>query len=166
MKASQITTFCIVALALAAATLTSCYAIDAVDADLALTEAESKLNIAFESVADAEAAGANIENLLSKIKVAGDLMSEAHFAFRADDYETAVTLAAECSNSIEILVIEAVNLTSEAEEDRLNSLILTATGSGAGLVLLIILGIVGWSILAKSNRERLLKMKPEVEESQ
>jgi len=166
MRAIQTIAFCIVVLAFAAATLPSCYAIDAVDANLALTEAESKLNVAFESVAEAEAAGANTENLLSQIKVAGDLISEAHFAFRAGDYETAVSLAAECSSSIEGLVLEAVNLTSEAEEERLNSLILTVAGSGTGLVLLIILGIVGWSTFAKSDRERLLKMKPEVEESQ
>jgi len=143
----------------------TCFAADAAEARTAINEAESSLNYAFTTVTFAEDAGASIEGLTEQLEIAGDFLSEAHLEFRAENYEAAIHLAAECSNAVNGLADEAVRLMDKTEREKTDSLVLTLAGSGVGLILLVVLGIAGWNFLKKRHYGPVSEMKPEVEES-
>ena len=166
MKKCQVIIVCIVALILAVEYTPPCFAVDAVEATSAINQAELSLNSAFVAVAKADDAGADVAKLLDKLDAAGDFLSEAHIEFRAGDYEDASLLAVECSSTVEGLATEADLLRAGAERTKTDNLLLTVVGSGAGLVLLLVLGIEGWRVLKKRYFKRSLEMKPEVEEAQ
>ncbi|MCW3997873.1 MAG: hypothetical protein NWF10_04815 [Candidatus Bathyarchaeota archaeon] len=166
MKECRAIAICIVALIFAVGYVPVCFAVDVVEATSAINQAELSLNSAFVAVAEADDAGADVVRLLDKLDVAGDFLSGAHLAFRAGDHESASLLAVECSNSVEGLATDAGWLKADAERTKTNNLLLTAVGSGVGLVLLLVLGIVGWRVFKKRYSERVLEMRPEVEEVQ
>jgi len=164
VKLSQAFAFCIVITALAAAILPSCNAIEAFEANGAINEAESRVNLVFVAVSEADAAGAGVGDLIAQLQIAGNLLSEAHAKFRIGDYDAASALALQCSTSVEPLISEAALLTAVAEREKTDNLLLTIIASSIGLISLLILGIVGWPLFEKRQREKLLRMKPEVEE--
>jgi hypothetical protein len=149
----------------AAGFVPACFAVDVVGATTAINQAEVNLNSAFMAVAEADGEGAYVENLLGDLEVAGDLLSEAHVAFRSGDYESAGVLATECEQTTDGVVEEASRLQAFAERTRTDTLLFTSFLSGLGLVVLLILGIIGWKVLKERYFERVLEMKPEVEEA-
>ena len=165
MKKCQAIGFCVVVLMFLAGSVPACFGVDAVEATDAVGQAEVSLNLAFVAVAEAEVAGAEVVGLLERLEVAGDFLSEAHVAFRSGDYEAASLLAVECGNVVEGVVAEAGRLETVADLAKIDNLFLTMFWSGFGLVLLVIFGVVGWMILKNRYFERVLEMRPEVEEA-
>jgi len=156
--------FCIVIMTLAAASLPFCYAIDAFEANDAINEAESRVDSVFVAVSEADTAGAEVRDITAQLTIAANLLSDAHAKFRIGDYDAASSLALQCSTSVEPLISQAALLKATAEREKTDSLILTIIASSIGLILLLALGIAGWPIFGKRQREKLLRMKPEVEE--
>lgn len=142
-----------------------CFAVDDIEASSAIIEAERDLGSAYALVAEAEGSGANVSVLLRRLGSAGDFLSEAYFAFRAGDYGNASLLTIECKHVIEGVAGEATDLKAEAEKTYSNSVLLTASGSAVGLVLLLLLGFFGWKFLKRRYFRRVLNMKPQVEGS-
>ena len=130
-----------------------------------LQMAELRLNSAFAAVTKAQDAGADVGVLLEDLGVAGDFLAEAHLAFRSGDYDSASSLAASCETSVGGVVAEADRLGANAENAQTDSLILTGLFSGIGLTLLLVFGVIGWIILKKRFFDKVLEMKPEVEDT-
>jgi hypothetical protein len=143
--------------------LPTCFAVDATEASGAIGQAEHDLGSAFAVVAEAESAGADVSVLLNKLENADDFLTEAYIAFRAGDYGNARLFAVNCSRAVEGVADDAARFNANAETARSDRLFLTVTESGAGLVLLLVLGFFGWSFLKKRYFKRVLGMKPEVE---
>jgi len=141
----------------------ACFAIDAVEASGAISQAERDLGSAYAVVAEAEGAGADVSVLLNKLGSAGDFLSEAYVALRAGEYGNASSLAAECSHSVAGIAGDAARLKADAERARSDRLLFTAGGSGVGLVLLLVFGFFGWRFLKRWYSRRVLDMKPEME---
>jgi hypothetical protein len=141
----------------------ACFAIDAVEASGAIDQAECDLGSAFAMVAEAEGAGADVSVLLNKLGSASDSLSEAYAAFRTGDYENASLLANECSHAVEGITGDAGRLKVDAERNRNDNLLLTVTELGVGLVLLLVLGFLGWRFLKRWYFRRVLDMTPQVE---
>jgi hypothetical protein len=152
----------IVLMLLAAWFVPACFAVDAVEANAAIGQAERDLGSAYVAVAEAEGAGADVSVLLNKLEGAGDFLSEAYSAFRVGDYENASVLAMECSNAVEGVAGDAARLKTDAESDRL---LLSSVGSSVGLVLLLVFGFLGWKLLKRRYFKRTLDMKPQMEEA-
>lgn len=165
-KVCHVVAICIVIAVLAVGYIPESFAVSAVEADDAINNAELNLNSAFIAVAHANDAGANVTRFLEKLDLAVDLLSEAHLAFRAGDYEAASLTAVKCSNAVDGIVAEANQLTADAERKEANDLILTVAESGIGLVLLFFISVIFWDILKKRNFARVLEMRPEVEGTQ
>jgi len=141
-----------------------CLAANSSEAENALARAESDLGYAFAVVAEANGAGANITELLMKLDEAGVLLSEGYVANRAGDYDFAIFMATESSNVIEGVAGDAEYLKSFAERAQGESLLLTAVASIIGLILIVVLGLMGWNFLKKSYSKRVLNLRPLVEE--
>jgi hypothetical protein len=155
----------IVAVLLAVWLVPACFAVDAVEASGAISQAERDLGSAYAVVAEAEGAGADVSVLLNKLGSAGDFLSEAYAAFRTGDYADASALAMECSHAIEGVADDAARLKTDAEAARSNRLLFAVVESSVGLVLLVVFGFLGWKLLKQRYFRRALDMKPQVEEA-
>ena len=142
-----------------------CFAVDAVEADAAIGQAERDLGSAYVAVAEAEGAGADVSVLLNKLEGAGGFLSAAYSAFRAGDYENASVLAMDCNRAVEGVAGDAALLKTDAERAESDRLLLSSVGSSVGLVLLLAFGFLGWKFLKQRYFKRTLDMKPQVEEA-
>lgn len=143
-----------------------CCAVDSAEAISVLNQAEDDLGSAFVAVSEAEVAGADVSALLSKLSNAGDTLSEGYAAFRIADYEGAFALANECGAAIKGIVSEAVQLKADAENAKMDRLVFAGVASGVGLLLLVVLGFLGWRLLKRWYYRRVLDMKPELVDAQ
>lgn len=166
-KSHRNVVICLIALMLLAVLFVpGCFAVDAVEANAIIGQAERDLGSAYVVVAEAEGAGADASVLLGKLGVAGDFLSEAYVAFRAGDYENANVLAMECNRAVEGVAGDAALLKMDAERAESDRLLLSSVGSSVGLVLLLAFGFLGWKLLKKRYFRRVLDMKPRMEEAE
>lgn len=140
----------------------ACFAVDKAVADEALIDAENDLVSAYVAVEEAEQVGANVSELLTKLKFAGSLLADAYNAHRVGDYDDACSYAVNCSDRAKGIASEAAGLKLEAEKGYSERLFATAAVSSAGLSLLFVLSLFGWRILKRRHFKRILEMKPEV----
>lgn len=131
----------------------------------ALEEADTALCSSFVALVKAEGAGANVTVLVGKLNVAGDYLSEGYVALRGENYEIAVQMAVACSNAVEGVSNEAAYLKLDVEQVHGDRDFLTAIGSAVGLVLLFVLGFLGWGFVKRSYSKRILGLKPVVGEN-
>jgi hypothetical protein len=164
MQKHQAIVVYVVVMMLALGLVPICFAVDAVEATEEINQAELSLNLAFEAAADAHDAGASVDGLLENLDDAGDLLSAAHAAYRSGDYEIASLNAVKCRNAVEGLVAEAGQLEAEAARIKSYNLLFTVFFSIFGLILVLVLGIIGWRVLKKHYFKRILEMRPELEE--
>ncbi|MGQ9552372.1 MAG: hypothetical protein ACUVUE_08095, partial [Candidatus Bathycorpusculaceae bacterium] len=141
-----------------------CSAVGAVEAGDAIAGAERDLGSAYVAVSEAEGAGGDVSLLVARLNGAGELLGSAYAAFRAGDYDVAVSFAVECSRALEGVVADAALLKAEAKEAQSDMFLRTACLSGAGLGLFLVLVFVGWQLLKRRYFRRVLGMKPEVGE--
>jgi hypothetical protein len=141
----------------------TCLAISSDEAGEAIEQAERNLGSAYIAVAEAESAGANVSMLLSKLRIAANLLSEAHMAFRIRDYDNSSSFAAASNHAIEGAVDEGVHLKEDAEREKINSFLLTAVLSVVGVILVLILGLLGWQYVKRVYFKQILGTKPRVE---
>lgn len=153
----------VVALLLAVWLVPACFAVDSVDANGAIGQAERNLDSAYVAVAQAEGAGADVSALLGKLGTGGDFLSQAYAAFKTGDYANANTLAAQCTSAINGVADDAARLETDAKAARSNGFVFAVVGSSIGLALLVVLGFFGWRLLRRRYFEQTLGMKPEVE---
>ncbi len=163
-KCQSLTIFCIFLTTFMIVNISCGFAIELTEVALTINEAELKLKSAFVAVSKADDVGANITGVVAKLEVAGLLLTEAKLALRVDDYDAANSHAIECINTAEKLIIDADQLTVDAERKQNDNILFTVIGSIGGLVLLIILGITFWRVLKKRYFRKVLDMKPNVEE--
>ena len=166
-KGCRIIAICLIAsMLLAVCLVPACFAVDIVEASSAISQAERDLGSAYVAVAEAEGVGADVSVLLNKLGSAGDFLSKAYVALRAGDYGNASMLAMECSHAVDGVAGDAARLKADADRARNDRLPLTVTESGVGLVLLLVLGFLGWKLLKRWYFRRALDMKPQVEGAQ
>jgi len=147
------------------ACMPGCLAVDSITAVNAVNAAELGLNSVFVAVAEAENAGADVQKLLAQLEIAGDLLSAAYLAFRANNFEAAVSIAEECKKAIAGIRNEADRLRAEADRTKTDTLLLNVFLSSLGLILLLIFSVVGWRALKKRFLGHILEMKPEMGET-
>jgi len=140
-----------------------CFAVNFIEANSIINQAELELNSAFVQVAEAQDAGADAEKLVTKLNIASDFLSQAHLAIRVDDYESASSFATECIETIEGVNIEASKLKIDAQRNQSNIIFLNFIGSAVGLIFLLILGFFCWKGLKKWYFRKILDKTPKME---
>jgi uncharacterized protein YfcZ (UPF0381/DUF406 family) len=130
-----------------------------------ISEAEQAMAVAFEAVLDAERAGANVSSLLVKLNEGAELLSAAQVAFEDGDYGEAARLSGLSSEVGTQVESDALILKVEARNAAANRYRLYLAISAVAMIIVILATFFGYRFLRKWHFERLLKMKPEVEEA-
>jgi hypothetical protein len=143
-----------------------CFAVDKAEAEKVLVEAENDLVSAYVVVGEADKAGANVSELLVRLRFAGTLLAQACNTNRTGDYDKAYSFAIDCSESVDGIADEALGLKLEAENACSGRLFMTGAVSTVALSVLFVLSLFGWRFLKKKYVERVLGMKPKVERAE
>ena len=140
-------------------------AVDAEEAKSAIDQAERDLGAAYTAVVEASNAGADINPQLTKLTEAGNYLSEAQAAFKEGAFEKAIQGSQDCRNTVSDVLDDAARLKEEAKTASSDRLILTSAASGVGLAVFIVAAFFGWRFLKRRYTQKLLGMKPVLEET-
>jgi hypothetical protein len=130
-----------------------------------LQEAKSAVGQAFKAVLDAEKAGGNVTQLLTKLDKAGDILADAQNALNSG---STANIASNLENGLQIanqVNSEAINLRNVSILHSQNNFWLTLTFSTVGVILFIISLLLVWRRFKRSNTNKLFSKKPEAVEN-
>lgn len=113
----------------------------------ALHDAEGSVVSAYYAISKADAAGANVTDLLVRLNDAEDALSRAKIAYRIGDYDSSMEWAALCQDKLQGFVADADALTEVAVRDSNLNFLVTVVGSLIGSVGIVCLGVLGWVYL-------------------
>jgi hypothetical protein len=133
-------------------------------ANAAIDKAKEDLNSAYIITAAADVLGANTSDLVVQLNNASDFLSNAIAENNSGNYGNAIYLAGNSSSHANLVIIEAQTLKLTAEQAYNNQVLFTIAGSAIGLLLLIVLGLVGWKFLKKWSVKSISSMKPSTED--
>ena len=128
----------------------------------AVSRAEDVVASAYEAVLRAEGSGANVSGLLIRLDEAGELLAQAHVSYRLEDFDGAARFADLCGQIGEEVMVEAYDLRSLALEEAVQRFWWTMIGSVLGVVAIVCLSFIGWSVFKRRYYGRVLGMRPEV----
>jgi hypothetical protein len=126
-----------------------------------VTDADRSLRDAFYVVSDAEAAGANVLELLVRLNEAGGALSSAEVALAVGNYSGAVNFASVCKGLADGISGEADVLKSDAVA-RAGDWWLTVSFSAVGAAVFTAALFLVWRWFRRVHEEKLLGSKPEV----
>lgn len=127
-----------------------------------LDAARASINQAFTSVMEAEAAGANINNLVSQMNDALGLLAQAENAFRQNDFD-ATTIKADGALLLASQINTAAqNARESASSSRQSSFWLSIVFSIIGIVIFLVVLFQIWRWFKQRYTRNLLNLKPEV----
>lgn len=132
------------------------------EAASAISRGDKAVEAAFGSLKAAEEAGGNVTELARGLNVALDDLSDARSALQAGRYDEAVLSAEKAVNDSNVVSAEAVSLKSAAEDkakvEFRNQVILSA----ALVVLIVVLGYMGWRRFKERYLRTIETLRPEV----
>ncbi len=127
-----------------------------------LQAADHAVKQAFNSVLDAEKAGANVTGLLYQLNVANDLLAKAENAYRTGDYNTAIANSGNV-NLVTQQVSAAAQTAKEAAESSAQTSFWTTVGlSVAGSLVFVLALFFVWRWIKQRYIGALDATKPEV----
>jgi len=129
---------------------------------LEIAEAEENLCSAYVAVLEAEEAGANVSRLLVRLNLGGEYLAEAYICYRIGLFENASHYASLCHDVVGDMSREAFGLKSEAHGLWVLDFIVKFVWSAGGVIVVLIVGLVVWSIFRRHYIRRILGLKPEV----
>jgi len=127
--------------------------------------ANSAVGQAFNAVLDAENAGGNVTQLLVKLNIAGELLSNAQNIFNSGNPANVTSMLESVTQMAEQINGEAINLRNVSVVESQNSFWLTLIFSTVGAVVFSIFLLFVWRRFRRSFMKKLLGLKPEVVES-
>ena len=104
-------------------------------ATTSIERAENALVSAYQAVLEVEQVGANVSGLLAKLNEAGELLANAHMAYRLEDFDNATSSANQSKDVGVEVENEAYELKNSAWHENIQRLWLTIMGSVLGVIL-------------------------------
>ncbi|MEM3551694.1 MAG: hypothetical protein QXV01_11465 [Candidatus Bathyarchaeia archaeon] len=136
-------------IALVAFSVSPAFCYDEDEARAAVETVEGEVLSCYRAVADAQAAGANVSDLLSTLNEAEWLLSKAKLAYSQKDFNSTVVYTEECLSLLGNFVEQAEVLRQDAEAANRWDFMVNFVGSGAGAVCVIVGGSALWTFLKK-----------------
>lgn len=127
-----------------------------------LDAARASINQAFTSVMEAEAAGANINNLISQMNDALGLLAQAENAFRQNDFDATAIKADGALLLASQINTAAQNARESASSSRQSSFWLSIVFSIIGIVIFLVVLFQIWRWFKQRYTRNLLNLKIEV----
>ena len=131
-----------------------------------LVEAEETLVLAYNSVLDAEKAGANVSDLISQLNTGAQYLNQAHSNVDTGDFEAVVYFSNLCIEAIDGVSEQAILLMDEAVQLQSANLLIQIFGSIIGIAVVIMGGVLFWKIFKRYYLDRISELKPEVSNSE
>jgi len=128
----------------------------------AISMAEESVVSSYQAVLEAEAAGANVSDLLARLNVAVEDLAQAHISYRLGDFDGAGRFASLCIDVGEAVKIEAYKLRDLAVEGGRQRFWWTMVGSIIGVGAVVCGSFLGWRVFQRRYFQRVFGMKPEV----
>lgn len=144
----------------------ACFAVEKVDAEEALIDAENILSSAYVAVLEVEKSGGNVSGLLVKLDSGGRFLVEAQMCYRNGDFVGAVYYADLSVRNVTGLIEEAGQLKVLAVSGYNERFFQTMAASVTAVSVIVLGSVVGWRIFKQRFFEKVLKMKPEVVEGE
>jgi hypothetical protein len=132
------------------------------EATLTLNEAEETLALTFEAVKEAETNGADISGLSELLNDATELLAQAHNSFNVGDYDKAenfANLVLQFGNDLKRMALSLEEIKSDLPAKELWD---TFIVSVIGVIIVVILTFLSWTIFKKFYYKRTSIMKPQV----
>ena len=131
-----------------------------------IIRAQNALMGCFDATKAAEAAGADVTNLLTRLNKACDLLAQAENAFRSGDFNLASSKAKAAVPIAEKVSSDARNLESVALVNAKNTFWLTTTFSITSLAVFIFILFFVWRRFKRNYIKNLSSKKPELTENE
>jgi hypothetical protein len=143
--------------------------VSAVDGDvmsLEVAEAEEALILAYDSVLEAEEAGANVSALLNKLSLGGEYLAEAHVSVLLGNFANASRFAGLCVEVGTEVEDEAILLRDEAGRLEREDVLVRVFGSAVGVIIVVVSGFALWTIFKRRYNQRILGLKLEANDGE
>lgn len=127
-----------------------------------LHNAEEVMTLSYESVLEAEKAGANVSGLLSRLNLGGEYLAEAYVLYRLGDFDNADRYAGLCVEVVGDMRSEAIGLRQEAYGWWLLDFFVRLILSIFGIIVISVLGFVLWRVFRRRYVKGVFRLKPEV----
>jgi hypothetical protein len=114
-----------------------------------LHNAEEVMTLAYESVLEAEKAGANVSGLLCRLNLGGEYLAEAYVLYRLGDFDNADLFAGLCVEVVGDMRGEAIGLREEAYGRWILDVFVKLIWSILGVIGITILGFVVWRVFSR-----------------
>jgi hypothetical protein len=127
--------------------------------------ANSAVGRAFSAVLDAEKAGGNVTQLLVKLSIAGELLSNAQNIFNSANPANVTSMLESVTQMAKQINGEAINLQNVSVVESQNNFWLTLIFSTVGAAVFSFVLLFVWRRFRRSFMKKLLGLKPEVVEN-
>jgi len=124
----------------------------------AINRAEEVIALAYQSVLEAEKAGADVSGLVTRLNAVVELLAEAHISYRLEDFDDAVRSANLCYEKGEKVRFDADRMRDLAVEDGRQRFWWTIVESIVGVGVVICGGFLSWHLF---KRRYFHGMRPE-----
>ena len=124
---------------------------DQSSAQIAISALQNRLKTCYGAAEQAEAAGANVNNLMADLNDAAGLLSKAQLAYASNDYTSAYTYASQSQQSLDNFVSQASALQANADQKNATAYLTTVLSIVTSLALLCV-GVGAWLILNRQGR--------------
>jgi hypothetical protein len=129
----------------------------------ALIKAEVAAGSAYRSVVEAETAGANIADLLLRLNDSLSMLAKAQVQYRVGNLDQALSLANQCSDSLNGIEAGASIVKEAALSDGSRRILVSASLSASAVAAVLVSGLFGWVLFKRRFVRRVMGMKLEVQ---
>ena len=117
----------------------------------AISSAKNTIKNCYETVKQAESAGANVDSLMVTLNDAAGSLSKAELAYASNDYDSAYTYATQSQSKLGDLTGQATALTANAQANATQNFVFTILLVVASTGILCA-GIAAWVVLGRRER--------------
>jgi len=129
------------------------------DARKAIDDARNALYIAYDSVLDAERAGADVTKLVVNLNTVLNLLDQAEDYYAHGDNGGALSYASQSKSIADQVVIEARQLKALAIEAANRQRIIVGISVPVIIIAICVGLFYGWKLYSQKSREKILRMK-------
>lgn len=137
---------------ISAMVFTSTASADQNSAQSAISSAQSNFKNCYQAVKQAQAAGANVNQLMTTLNNSSALLSKSQLAYASGDYNSAYTYANQCQNELNGFVSQANALQANAANSRNSRYLIDGISIIASIAILCV-GIAAWSHISRKGRK-------------
>ncbi len=123
-------------------------------AQTAIASAKTTIRTCYDSVLQAETAGANVDSLLVTLNEAAQSLSKAELSYGANDYDAAYTYASESQSKLNGFTSQATALQQSAATATSQNFLFTLLTLIAAVAIFCV-GIAAWIVLSRKERRNI-----------